>query len=150
MSDENRNWQEQVKEMAIDVRNEAIMQGASLYMMARRVLLAGMGAVALTRDEAEVFVDKLVERGELAEADAQKLLQEFQAKAKERTEKLQSVAGRVQSSAEKGSEPVESAFEERIAAVLHRMNVPSKKDIDALSQQLEALSAKIDALQTEE
>ena len=42
----------------------------TLYEAARRVLLAGMGAVALAQEEAEDFVNRLVERGEIAEKDA--------------------------------------------------------------------------------
>ncbi|HEB65380.1 MAG TPA: poly(hydroxyalkanoate) granule-associated protein, partial [Chloroflexi bacterium] len=37
----------------------------TLYEAARKVLMAGIGAVALAQDEAENFVNKLVERGEL-------------------------------------------------------------------------------------
>src|SRR5689334_19341219 len=39
----------------------------------RKLLLAGIGAVALSRDETESFVNKLVERGEIAQKDAEKL-----------------------------------------------------------------------------
>jgi polyhydroxyalkanoate synthesis regulator phasin len=44
----------------------------------RRLLLASFGAVAMTFDEVEAFVKKLVERGELAQKDAEKLLHEMQ------------------------------------------------------------------------
>ena len=139
MSEEERNWQEQMKEKVIDVRNEAIMQGASLYLLARRVLLAGLGAVALTTEEAQAFVDKLVERGEIAEADAQKLIEDFR-------ERMKKGETQVQKAGNEGARQVENVMEEQIGAVLNRMNVPSKRDIDALSEQIEALSAKIDAL----
>lgn len=139
MTDEERDWQEQIKEMAIDVRNEAIMQGASLYLLARRVLLAGLGAVALSTEEAQAFVDKLVERGEIAEADAQKLIQDFRDRLKRQERGLQNAGS-------EGSKAAGSLVEEQISAVLNRMNVPTKRDIDQLSQQIEQLSAKIDSL----
>jgi poly(hydroxyalkanoate) granule-associated protein len=139
MSEEEREWQEQMKEFAIDVRNEAIMQGASLYLLARRVLLAGMGAVALTAEEAQAFVDKLVERGELAEVEAQKLIQDFQERLKQRESQIQRAG-------ELGAGQAGSMVEGQIAAILHRLNVPSKRDIDQLSQQIEMLNAKIDAM----
>lgn len=139
MSEEDRNWQEQMKDKVIDVRNEAIMQGASLYLLARKVLLAGLGAVALTAEEAQAFVDKLVERGEIAEADAQKLLEDFRDRLKKNETQVQKASGA-------GMKQVENVMEEQIGAVLNRMNVPNKRDIDALSEQIEALSAKIDAL----
>jgi poly(hydroxyalkanoate) granule-associated protein len=128
-----------MKEMAIDVRNEAIMQGASLYLLARRVLLAGLGAVALTTEEAQAFVDKLVERGEIAEADAQKLIQDFRDRLKKRETQIQNAGG-------EGIKGAGNLLDEQITAVLNRMNVPTKRDIDQLSKQIELLSAKIDSL----
>ncbi|MCB0115928.1 MAG: phasin family protein [Caldilineaceae bacterium] len=139
MSEEERNWQEQMKDKVIDVRNEAIMQGASLYLLARRVLLAGLGAVALTAEEAQAFVDKLVERGEIAEADAQKLIEDFRERMKKSESQVQQAGG-------EGAKQIENILEDQIGAVLNRMNVPSKREIDQLSKQIEALSAKIDAL----
>jgi poly(hydroxyalkanoate) granule-associated protein len=139
MSEEERDWQDQMKEVAIDVRNEAIMQGASLYLLARRVLLAGLGAVALSMEEAQAFVDKLVERGEIAEADAQRLLQDFRERAKKQEVQIQKASG-------EGAKQAENRIESQITAVLNRMNVPTKRDIDQLSTQIELLSAKIDSL----
>jgi poly(hydroxyalkanoate) granule-associated protein len=136
---EEREWQEQMKEVAIDVRNEAIMQGASLYMLARRVLLAGLGAVALSMEEAQAFVDKLVERGEIAEADAQRLLQDFRERAKKQEVQIQKASG-------ESAKQAENMIESQVTTVLNRMNVPTKRDIDQLSTQIELLSAKIDSL----
>jgi poly(hydroxyalkanoate) granule-associated protein len=143
MNEEERDWQDQMKEVAIDVRNEAIMQGASLYMLARRVLLAGLGAVALSMEEAQAFVDKLVERGEIAEADAQRLLQDFRERARKQEVQIQKAGG-------EGAKQAENMIESQITTVLNRMNVPTKRDIDQLSTQIELLSAKIDALRGRE
>jgi len=48
-----------------------------LFQATRRVLLAGVGAVILAQEEADNFVRQLVERGEMAEKDARKLLREL-------------------------------------------------------------------------
>ncbi|MCC6188241.1 MAG: hypothetical protein IT318_04375, partial [Anaerolineales bacterium] len=45
-----------------------------LFEMARKVVLAAVGAAALAQDEAVDFVNRLVERGEIAEKDARKLI----------------------------------------------------------------------------
>ena len=42
--------------------------------MVRKVLLASIGAVALTQEEVEKVVNKLIERGEIAEKDGRKLI----------------------------------------------------------------------------
>jgi polyhydroxyalkanoate synthesis regulator phasin len=46
-----------------------------LYDITRKVLLAAVGATALTYDEIVEFVNRLAERGELAEQEAKTLLQ---------------------------------------------------------------------------
>ena len=48
-------------------------------------MLAGVGAISLAQDEIHNFLDKLVERGEMAETDARKLAREVS----ERREKLE-------------------------------------------------------------
>lgn len=96
-----------------------------LYQAARKVLFAGMGAVALAQEEAQEFVDKLVERGELAEQDAKKLMQE---------------------ALEKRRKAGPGGLEKRIEDILERMNVPTKSDLEQLSAKITALSHKIDEL----
>jgi len=48
-----------------------------LMEMSRKVLLAGLGAAALAREEAEHFLKMLVERGEMAEKDARDMMREI-------------------------------------------------------------------------
>ena len=108
------------------VKAESTLEERSpLFEAARKVLLAGMGAVALTQDEAEKFVDKLVERGEIAQKDAQKLVREV---------------------AEKRGKRGKDELDKRVQDLLDRMNVPTKADIEALSEKIAALTEKVDEL----
>lgn len=95
----------------------------------RKIILAGIGGVALAQDEIAKFLNKMVERGEIAEKDARKLLDEARKKQKETSKKSQ--------------EQVENRFED----VLARMNVPTKSDIDELSEKITRLTEKVDQLQ---
>jgi len=99
-----------------------------LLGMARRVLMAGIGVVALSQDEAEKFVKKLVERGEIAETEGRKLVQEVVDRRKKQTVK------------------VEEQLDKRIEEILGRMNVPTKADIEALGAKIAALTKKVDEL----
>ena len=99
--------------------------------MARKVMLAAMGAVALTQEEAEKFVNKLVERGELAEKEGKQIVEDVMAKRKKE--------------AKKGQDELDKRLEE----LLGRMNVPTKSDIDALSAKITALTKKVDELKKE-
>jgi poly(hydroxyalkanoate) granule-associated protein len=102
-----------------------------LYEASRRVLLASIGAIALAQDEIEDFVEKLVERGEIAEKDGKKLVREVIDKRKKDVSKA------------------EDELNKRIDEVVERMDVPTKTDIDALGDQIDELSNKVDALAKE-
>jgi len=109
---------DEAEEMAEEERNR-------FFQVARKVVLAGFGAVGLAQDELEEFVNRLVERGEIAEKDARKLLHEV-------TERRRKTA--------------EHEMDKRLDEVLERMNVPSKTDIDALSHKITALTHKVEEL----
>ncbi len=66
-------------------KDKATKVRGSLYEMTRMILLAGVGAVSLAQEEVNMFLDRLVERGEMAETDARKLVREVM----ERREKLE-------------------------------------------------------------
>ncbi len=94
----------------------------------RKVLLASIGAVAIAQEELEAFVNKLVERGEIAEQDGKKLVRDVMERRKKEAKKA------------------EDELEKRMEDILDRMNVPTKSDIEALSAKITALTKKVDEL----
>ena len=104
--------------------------------MARNVLLAGIGVVALTQEEVEKFVHKLIERGEIAEKDGRRLINDVREKRRRKSEEI--------------SVEAEATYEGRMEEVLARMNIPSKSDIDALSRKITILTEKVDELNKQE
>jgi len=109
----------------------------------RRVLMAGVGVVALTKDEIEDFVGKLIERGEIAEQDGRRLVTEVLHRRRDKTEE---VIEKMQDETEKQVVRAESMLDQRIESILGRLNVPSKGDIDLLSEKITLLAEKVDAL----
>jgi poly(hydroxyalkanoate) granule-associated protein len=99
-----------------------------LLEAARKVLLAGIGAVALAQDEVEDFVNRLIERGEIAEKDGRKLVREVMDRRKKDAEKAEDEVGK------------------RVEEILDRMNVPTKGDIEALGEKIASLAKKVDDL----
>lgn len=99
-----------------------------LFDAARRVLLAGIGAVALAQDEMEEFVGRLVERGEIAEKEGRQLVREMRERRKQAAKKA------------------EDRVSKRVEEALDRMDVPTRADIEALSEKITALSKKVDEL----
>jgi hypothetical protein len=77
---EEDQFKQQLDEMLVNVRNEAIVQAANLYIFGRQALLLGIGMGALTIDAAQALLQRAVERGEIAEADAQATLARMQDK----------------------------------------------------------------------
>jgi poly(hydroxyalkanoate) granule-associated protein len=126
--------QEAMAEKAEEVKAKAeqfaadVQEDNPLFDAARRMVLAAIGAVALASDEVENFVNKLVERGEIAEKDGRKLLKEV-------TERTQ-----------KQMKPAEKEVEKRLETMLDNLNIPTKTDIEALSEKVAELSQKVEAL----
>ena len=106
--------------------------GYSILDGARKILLAGVGAVNLAQEEVEDFVNKLIERGEIAEKDGRKLVTDIFEKRKKQVKKVEKDA--------------EKQFDSRIEDILSRLNIPTKSDIEALNDKIAQLTDKIDAL----
>ena len=107
---------------------EVVVEEPSILESLRRVLLASVGVVALTIEEIGDLVDKLVERGEIAEQEGKKLIAEIKEKRKTKTDEAEEVAST------------------RVREALDRMDIPTKADIDDLSKKINALSKKVDDL----
>ncbi len=119
--------------MSAKTQSESEEKGKSkeyrpFFDLSRKVLLAGVGAMALAQDEMESFVDKLVERGEIAEKDGRKLVKELAEKRKKRMAEAEDEVGK------------------RVSDALEKLNVPTKADIESLTEKLADLSKKLDEL----
>lgn len=98
----------------------------------RNVLLAAIGTVALGKEEIEAIVNRLVERGEIAEKDGREMITDlFERHPKEQV---------------KPEIKVEGAVDGRIESLLARMNVPSRGDVEELGKKIADLSRKVDDL----
>jgi poly(hydroxyalkanoate) granule-associated protein len=99
-----------------------------IFELARKMLLASVGAMALAQDEMEDFVNRLVERGEIAEKDGRKLVKEIMDRRKNETQKA------------------EDEMSKRVQDTLVRLNVPTKTDIEALGDKIATLTKKVEDL----
>lgn len=96
----------------------------TIYDVTRTILLAAIGAASLAQDEISGFVDRLVERGELAEVDARKLVREML----DRREKMEL---------------------ERKERVIRRRGARSQSEIEALTARVAELTRQIEELKKE-
>ncbi len=100
--------------------------------LAKKFTLAGLGAVAFAQEEVEVFVGKLVERGEIAEQEGKKWLKEFVEKSRKHTKDA------VHNIGENSIDGLEK--------LLARLNIPTKKEFQELTQRVEELAKRVDDL----
>ena len=114
-----------VQDPAVEPADE---RRGSLLEATRRMMLASIGAVALAQEEMETFVDRLVERGQIAEQDGKRLVRDMMERRRDQTQRA------------------EEELERRMESMLSHMNVPSKSDIDSLSAKISELSRKVDEL----
>ncbi len=97
-----------------------------------KVLLAGIGAVALGKEEIEDLVGRLVERGEIAEVDGRKVVKD--------------VMERRSKQAKDQAKKTEDVLDKRVGDILARMNIPTKGEIEALSAKITTLTEMVDEL----
>ena len=110
------------------VEEEVVVEEPGILDSLRRVLLASVGVVALTIEEIGDLVDKLVERGEIAEQEGKKLVNEIKEKRKTKTDEAEDMASN------------------RMREMMDKMDVPTKSDIEDLSAKIATLSKKVDEL----
>jgi poly(hydroxyalkanoate) granule-associated protein len=114
------------------IEEEVNSEPNALLDAVRRVLMAGIGAVVLAQEEVEEFVNKLIERGEIAEKDGRKLINEVVEKRKKKA----------QDTTHNAQEEIDKRFD----SVLDRLNIPTKGDIDALNAKVTELTDKVESL----
>jgi poly(hydroxyalkanoate) granule-associated protein len=100
---------------------------------ARNVWLAGVGALAMAEDEGGRFFDELVKKGGTYEARNRKRLAAMLQNVKDLRGDLTAVFGKLAS-------PVNVAMEK----AMHRLGVPTRKEIATLSKRVEELTKAVE------
>lgn len=99
---------------------------ATIQESASNIWLAGLGAYAKTQEEGSKVFDALVKEGEAVQTRAKKAADDTVAD--------------ISATATGAWGKLEKVFEDRVARALHSLNVPTKKDIDALSKRVTELT----------
>jgi len=102
-----------------------------LFEAVRKVMLAGVGAVALTVEAVEDLVEKLVERGELTEEEGRKLVNDVWSRRK------------------KDAKKAEEEVNRRVDELMSRFDIPTKAEFEDLSAKISEVSKKVDDLKKE-
>ena len=121
---------------------------AALKDHARKVWLAGLGALAVAEQEGGKLFGQLVDKGTDLEKRGKPVVDKLVKQATDRAADVRKKAGsrveKVGDDAKAGWSKVESAVDEKVTAALHRMGIPTRKEIEELSKRVETLTAKLD------
>ena len=112
----------------------------SVKESAQQIWLAGMGAFAKAQAEGKQVFDALVKEGTALQKRTQNVAEE---KFGDVTTKMTSMADDVTAKAGKQWDKLESIFEERTARAMKKLGVPSSRDVQALADRIDALSAQV-------
>ncbi len=115
---------------------------SSVRESAKEIWLAGMGAFSKAQAEGKQVFEALVKEGASLQKKTQTVAEE---KFGEATTRMTSMADEVTAKAGKQWDKLESIFEERTAKALKKLGVPSSKDVQALVDRIDALSAQVAA-----
>jgi poly(hydroxyalkanoate) granule-associated protein len=110
---------------------------------AQQIWLAGLGAWGKTREEGVKVFDALVREGRGIEARTRKLAG---AQVGLVTGQVGKAASDAQAKATATWDKLEHVFEQRVARALHRLGVPTKKEIEKLTARVEELTSSVQGL----
>ena len=100
---------------------------------ANQIWLAGLGALSLAEDEGGKFFKALVKRGKVFETDIKDRLDEVKGKLDARKATGETLV------------KIETGFENSVAGVMHRLGLPTKKEIEGLSKRVDRLTKAIES-----
>jgi poly(hydroxyalkanoate) granule-associated protein len=106
---------------------------------AHKVWLAGLGAVAMAEKEGGKFFSGLIEKGKTLED-----------KSKDQVEKARGTVTGLMTVAESYWETFGRTIDEQVTAVIHRIGVPTKEEIETLTSKVENLTVAVDKLRSKE
>jgi poly(hydroxyalkanoate) granule-associated protein len=104
---------------------------------AHKVWLAGLGAVAMAEEEGGKLFSSLVDKGE-----------KFEGKSIKQVGKARDTVSGMKTVAESYWDTFGRTIDEQVTAVIHRIGVPTKDEIETLTKKVEDLTIAVDNLRT--
>jgi len=102
--------------------------GEDMFKLGRKMFLAGLGIVSLTKERANEIAQELIKKGELSQSESKEFVMDIMDKAEKEKDKL----------IEKIKPEIDKSLE--------RLNFASKKCVDNLEKKIDELAEKIDKL----
>ena len=123
----------------IQIEEMEVEEGHSIPQMilgnAHKLFQASLGAVMMVQDEVVSLTNKLVEQGESVEQRSRKRVDSFVDDRKKDSKKL--------------TKRAEKNWNTQMENILHRVNVPTRAEINSLNNKITRLTKKVDELKKE-
>ena len=114
----------------MDTKQRVETLGNDLKSAGRKVWLAGLGAASSVEEGGRKLFDQLVERGERRRTESPL------------TQPIQQAGDRVKKLSARLEDRIETGF----SSTLHRLGVPARGDVQGLTDRIEELTRKVEAL----
>jgi polyhydroxyalkanoate synthesis repressor PhaR len=128
LSLEARVWKESFP--SVKVAREMIEKGGGIMAdVLKKAMLAGIGAVVLTKEKVEELVDELIKKGELSKEDRAKFIHELAEKAELR------------------SREVKKWVDETVKVTMSKVKMAKAEEMEALRKEMDGLTKTIARLE---
>jgi polyhydroxyalkanoate synthesis repressor PhaR len=128
LSLEAREWKETIPSAKV-IRELILKGGETVTDVVKKALLAGIGAVTLTKEKVEELVDDLIKRGELSKEDRAKFVRELAEKAELRSQELK------------------KWVDETVKVTMSKVKLAKTEEVEVLRQQVDDLTKTIARLE---
>jgi poly(hydroxyalkanoate) granule-associated protein len=126
--------------MVKKMKTQGEKQSAENIMeLTRLIWLAGLGAFAMVEEEGGKLFENLVKEGERFEERTKKV-------ADDTVEDVRDKVEEVKDKAISTWDKLEEVLEDRVARILNRLGVPTRKDVEDLSKRVEVLNETVKKL----
>ena len=136
---------------AVNATDAAVAQCANLFLTVRRLLFMSLGALSLTADEARDLVDRLSERGDIAQANdlshglAESVVKEELEHWLDDLHHEHPLHQRPLDTPDLHS-PRHNGGDGRVEAFWGRLRVPTRRELEVVSRKINELDQKLAAL----
>lgn len=103
---------------------------------AHQIWLAGLGALSLAEDESGKLFRTLVKRGKVFEASSKERMEEVKDELRAKLD--------VRKATDAAIDKIGDTFDDGITEVLHRLGLPTKREIDGLAKRVERLTKTLE------
>jgi poly(hydroxyalkanoate) granule-associated protein len=122
-------------------RKKTTTKKGDLTESVHRIWLAGLGAFATAEEEGGKLFQSLIARGKKYERTIKKPVDQAAANL---TDTVKGTVKDVRGRAGKTMKKIEKTFDEQVDAALHRVGVPTRKEIAALSRKVDRLTRSLE------